>query len=177
MMEKFEPCEGGCTCGDVRYRMQSKPLIVHCCHCSWCQRQSGSAFAVNALVEADRVELLSGEVEETMIPSPSGKGQLMARCPECRVAVWSHYYMGGMREHIRFIRAGTLDSPERIPPDIHIFTSSKQPWVVLPPADLAVDLFYKVDETWSPESLRRLDAVDAMAGTAHAWKTQRRSDK
>jgi len=177
MTADFEACEGGCTCGEVRYRLVSEPLIVHCCHCSWCRRQSGSAFAVNALIESDRVELLSGEVEETMLASPSGKGQQVARCPKCRVAVWSHYYMGGMREYIRFIRVGSLDNPSRFPPDVHIFTSTKQPWVILPPDDPSVELFYKVDETWSPEGLKRLDAVDAAAGTGHAWRNQRRSDK
>ena len=175
MTEQFKPCEGGCTCGYVRYRVNAEPLIVHCCHCSWCQRQSGAAFAVNALIETDRVELLSGEVEEMMIPSPSGKGQLMARCPKCRVTVWSNYYMGGMREFIRFIRVGSLDTPDRFPPDVHIFTSSKQPWLVLPPKDRSAEYFYKVDETWSPQSLKRLNAVDAAAGTGNAWKNQRRS--
>ena len=175
MAGQFKPCEGGCTCRYVRYRVNFEPLIVHCCHCSWCQRQFGAAFAVNALIEADHVELLSGEVEEMMIPSPSGKGQLMARCPKCKVTVWSNYYMGGMREYIRFIRVGSLDNPELISPDVHIFTSSKLPWVVLPPDDLFVDVFYDLDETWSPESLRRLDAIDAAAGTGNTWRNQRRS--
>ena len=177
MTEQFEPCEGGCTCGHVRYRVNFEPMIVHCCHCRWCQRQSGTAFALNALIEADRVELLPGEVVELTLPSPSGKGQTIARCPECRVAVWSNYYMGGLTEHIRFIRVGSLDHPDLMPPDVHIFTSSKQPWVILPQDDQSVEIFYDVDATWSPDSLKRLDALDAAAGTKNSWRQQRRSDQ
>ncbi|KGC89216.1 glutathione-dependent formaldehyde-activating enzyme family protein [Burkholderia pseudomallei] len=123
--------EGGCTCGAVRYRMTSRPLIVHCCHCRWCQRETGTAFALNALIESDRLLLLRGEVDIVDTPSNSGKGQKIARCPRCRIAVWSHYAGGGGA--VSFVRVGTLDAPERLSPDIHIFTSSKQPWVILPP--------------------------------------------
>ncbi len=164
MTGKIEGCEGGCTCGLVRYKVQSAPLIVHCCHCSFCQRQSGSAFAVNALIEADRVELLTGEVEEILMPTPSGKGQTVARCQKCRVAVWSNYYMGGLRERIRFIRVGSLDNPDLLPPDVHIFTKSKQAWVVLPPDDLSVDVFYEYGTTWSADSLKRRGALFKDAG-------------
>lgn len=174
-MGQFETCEGGCTCGHVRYQVNSEPMIVHCCHCSWCQRQSGSAFAVNALIEADRVELTSGEVEEITVPSPSGKGQTIARCPNCRVAVWSNYYMGGLKDRIRFLRVGSLDRPNLVPPDVHIFTSAKQDWVILPPKDKSAEIFYDVDATWSPESLKRLDALDAAAGIEQPWRHLRRS--
>jgi len=150
--------EGGCACGHVRYRMESDPLIVHCCHCSWCQRENGSAFAVNALIEADRVSILEGNVVDITVPSPSGTGQRIARCPHCQVAVWSYYLVlsGGIGEAVRFIRAGTLDDPGRLPPDVHIYTSSKQAWVELPSGKPAVDEYYDTWKTWSPESLQRL---------------------
>ena len=151
--------DGGCTCGHVRYRMSSGPLIVHGCHCTWCQRQSGTAFAINAIIESDRVSLLQGDVEEMMIPSPGGKGQLMARCPKCRVTVWSQYYFGGYRKYFKFIRAGTLDDPTAMPPDVHIFTSTKQPWVLLPPEHKVVAEYYDTRETWSADSLARLDVL------------------
>ena len=153
--------DGGCACGYVRYRMSSQPLIVHCCHCSWCQRQNGSAFAVNALVEADRVQIVQGEVVDVTVPSPSGKNQRISRCPKCQVAVWSYYLVmfGGIGELIRFIRVGTLDEPDRIPPDAHIYTSSKQPWVTLPADALAVEEFYVIDEVWPEESLKRRAAL------------------
>lgn len=151
------PLEGGCTCGGVRYRLASPPLFVHCCHCTWCQRQSGAAFAVNALIETDRVETLSGEVEFVDTPSPSGKGQRIARCPACRIAVWSHY--AGAGERIAFIRVGTLDDPSRCPPDIHIFTTTKQPWVTLDDGKPVMDAYYDREAHWPRESLERRAAA------------------
>lgn len=145
--------DGGCTCCHVRYRMTSKPLFVHCCHCRWCQRETGASFALNALIEIDRVQLLQGQVEVINTPSNSGKGQKISRCPKCHVAVWSNY--AGAGDAIRFVRVGTLDEPERLPPDIHIFTASKQPWVVLPPNIPAVAEYYKASELWPKESLER----------------------
>ena len=150
--------DGGCDCGEVRYRMIAAPLFVHCCHCRWCQRETGSAFALNALVESDRVELLAGEPEIVDTPSSSGKGQWIARCPKCRIAVWSTYAMA-VGDRIRFIRVGTLDEPGRLPPDIHIFTASKQPWLALPPGIPAVAEYYDRKEHWPAGSLERYRAL------------------
>jgi len=149
--------DGGCTCRHVRDRIRSKPLFVHCCHCRCCQRETGSAFALNALVEADRVQLLVGEVEIVDTPSASGTGQRIARCPHCRVAVWSHY--AGAGDAVCFVRVGTLDEPDRLPPNIHIFTASKQPWVVLPAGTPAFAEYYRTSEQWPPESLARRAAL------------------
>jgi hypothetical protein len=151
--------EGGCTCGFVRYRMASRPLFVHCCHCRWCQRETGSAFALNALIETERTHLLAGQTDLVDTPSASGKGQRIARCPRCRVAIWSHY--AGAGEKMCFVRVGTLDDPDRLPPDIHIFTASKQPWVVLPPDLPAVLEYYRASEHWPTESLERRAALRA----------------
>jgi hypothetical protein len=137
--------------------MTSRPLFVNCCHCTWCQRETGSAFAINAMIEADRVVLLRGEVDVVDTPSASGKGQRIARCPHCRVAVWSNY--GGSGDVVRFVRVGTLDEPDRLPPDVHIFTASKQRWVVLPPGTPAVAEYYKASELWPKESLERRTAL------------------
>jgi hypothetical protein len=145
--------DGGCTCRFVRYRMTTKPLFVHCCHCRWCQRETGASFALNALIEADRVQLLHGEVEVIDTPSNSSKGQKISRCPSCRVAVWSNY--AGSGDAIRFVRVGSLDEPDRLPPDIHIYTESKQPWVVIPHDMPAVAQYYKASELWPKESLER----------------------
>lgn len=145
--------EGGCTCRAVRYRMISRPLFVHCCHCTWCQRETGASFALNAMIEADRVELLSGEPEVVLTPSNSGKGQKITRCPTCRIAVWSNY--AGSGDKFRFVRVGTLDEPARLPPDVHIFTASKQPWVVIPEGAPAYEIFYKREELWPAEMLAR----------------------
>ena len=159
MASDTETFEGGCTCRHVRYRMTSRPMFVHCCHCRWCQRETGTAFALNAMIEADRVELLSGEVELVDTPSASGKGQRIWRCPTCRVAVWSNY--AGAGDGVRFIRVGTLDEPDRLPPDIHIFTMSKQPWVILPEGVPAVREYYKPKEMWPKASQDRFAAVRA----------------
>jgi len=148
-----EVYDGHCTCGQVRYRMTSRPLFVHCCHCRWCQRETGASFALNAMIEADRVELLQGDVEAVVTPSLSGKGQKIVRCPRCHIAVWSHY--AGAGDAVCFVRVGTLDEPDRLPPDIHIFTASKQPWVVLPAGTPAVAEYYKASELWPKESLER----------------------
>ena len=149
--------EGGCTCGNVRYRLNGKPLIVHACHCTWCQRETGTAHAWNALYEADRVVHLKAEPEIVDTPSASGKGQRIARCPKCKVAVWSNYPQAGPA--VRFLRVGTMDDPSQCPPDIHIFTSTKQPWVLLTPDTPALDEFYKLSEYWPPASLARREAL------------------
>ena len=157
MTSKTEILEGGCTCRHVRYRLTSKPMFVHCCHCRWCQRETGTAFALNAMIEADRVELLAGDVEVVNTPSNSGKGQKIARCPKCRIAVSSNY--AGAGDAARFVRVGSLDEPDRLPPDIHIFTMSKQPWVSLPPDMPAVAEFYDREKLWPRESLERRTAM------------------
>ena len=156
-MAKGFPAEGGCSCGAVRYRMESAPIFVHGCHCTWCQRETGASFALNAMIEADRVALLSGEPEVVLTPSASGAGQRIARCPSCRIALWSNY--AGSGETVRFVRVGTLDEPARLPPDIHIFTASKQPWVVLPPDTPAVAEYYDREDYWPADSLARRRAL------------------
>jgi hypothetical protein len=156
--------EGGCTCRQVRYRMTSKPLIVHCCHCSWCQRETGTAFALNAMIESDRVQLLQGEVVVIDTPSNSGQGQRISRCPKCSVAVWSNYVGAG--DALRFVRVGTMDEPGALPPDIHIFTSTKQPWLALPPGMRSAAEYYKSAEVWSKESLERRAALQTKNSAA-----------
>jgi hypothetical protein len=148
-----QPLTGRCTCGAVRYQMTTGPLFVHCCHCRWCQRETGASFALNAMIEADRVVLIAGSPEVVLTPTASGKGQKIARCESCRVALWSNY--AGAGDAIRFVRVGTLDDPDRLPPDIHIFTSSKQPWVVLPPGAPAVPEYYDRKQYWPKASLER----------------------
>lgn len=152
-----EAFEGGCDCQFIRYRLTRAPLFVHCCHCRWCQRETGSAFVLNALIETACVELLNEQPEMVMTPSASGRGQNIARCPHCRVALWSHY--GGAGPLFAFIRVGTLDDPDRFPPDIHIFTTSKQPWVVLPKGVPAMREYYDREKQWPKESLARRAAV------------------
>ncbi|MGE0355442.1 MAG: GFA family protein [Burkholderiales bacterium] len=163
------PLEGGCDCRRVRYRLESAPLFVHCCHCRWCQRESGASFALNAMIEADRVSLLGEEPELVDTPSESGQGQLIARCRHCRIAVWSHY--GAAGPLVRFVRVGTLDRPDALPPDIHIFTASKQPWVILAPGTPAVPEYYDREAYWPAASLARREAL---LPAIRAWQASRR---
>ena len=154
--------EGGCTCRFVRYRMTSEPLFVHCCHCRWCQRETGASYALNALIEADRTKLLKGYVETIYTPTSSGKVQQISRCPHCRVALWSHYDFGTIGDAVLFLRVGTLDDPDALPPDIHIYTASKQAWVALDPAMPSVSEYYDAEVYWPAASLERRAAL--MAG-------------
>jgi hypothetical protein len=154
-----ETFEGGCTCRSVRFRLTSRPLFVHCCHCSWCQRETGSAFVLNALIEAERVEFLSGQPDVILTPTNSGKGQKISRCPTCHVAVWSNYVGAGDLFH--FVRVGTLDRADLLPPDIHIFTTSKQPWVILPEGVPVMPEYYQREKCWPAESIaRRKQAIE-----------------
>lgn len=151
------PAEGGCDCKLIRYRLESKPIFGHCCHCRWCQRETGASFALNAMIESDRVTNLGADSELVDTPSASGLEQKIARCPKCRIAVWSHY--AGSGPVIKFVRVGTLDNPDLLPPDVHIFTASKQPWVTLPDNTPAFEEYYERETLWPPQSLARRQAV------------------
>ena len=154
-----EAFDGRCTCGEIQYRMTDMPLVVNCCSCSWCQRETGSAFVINAMIESDRVELLSGKPELVDTPSASGKGQRIARCPTCKVAVWGHYAGGG--DKLAFVRVGTLEDPARFPPDVYVFASTKLPWVSFPEGARVYDEYYKRDDVWSEKSVARIKALFA----------------
>lgn len=154
MTPKNLPAGGGCSCRAVRYELTRAPLFVHCCHCRWCQRETGSAFVINAMVEADCINLIAGDPVAVDTPSESGKGQKILRCPTCHVALWSHYAGAGPR--IAFLRAGTLDDPDACPPDIHIYTSSKQPWVTLSHDVPVVKEYYRRSEYWPEDAIQRL---------------------
>jgi hypothetical protein len=147
--------EGGCSCGAVRYRLTADPLIVHCCHCLNCQRQTGSAFVINLLIETNRVEIVAGPPQPVDVPRDDGSTQRIFRCPKCQIAVFSQYG----RPEVHFVRGGTLDDPSWVTPDVHIFTRSKVPWVVLPDGVPAYDEFYDAKTVWPAASLERYQAV------------------
>jgi hypothetical protein len=161
---------GGCSCGGIRYRLASDPMFVHCCHCLNCQRQTGSAFVINFLIEADRVELTAGGPAPVDAPRDHGDPQRIHRCPTCGVALYSEY---GWPE-LLFVRAGTLDDPSAVAPDIHIFTRSKLPWIELPHDVPAVEVYYDSNEVWPAASLARLQAIrDARAAASpHSWSSR-----
>jgi len=142
---------GRCACGEISFRLTSDPIFTHCCHCLDCQRQTGSAFAINAIIETDRIEILTGKPEPVRVPTDSGAPHDIYRCPTCHTAVWSDYGMG----FALFVRVGTLDLPSAITPDVHIYTRSKQPWVTLPEGVPAFEAYYDRNELWPEEALAR----------------------
>lgn len=148
--------DGGCACGTLRYRLNGTPLIVHACHCTSCQRETGSAFAINIWIETARVELLAGQPVGVSVPSASGRGQVIHRCSQCQVAVWSEY---GAGPAFRFVRAGTLDTPSAVRPDVHVFTSTKLPWLALGDDIPVFADYYRRSEVWRPEALERFAAA------------------
>src|SRR5262245_25938564 len=160
-MSEIRNLDGGCFCGAVRYRLTSEPMFVNCCHCRDCQRQTGSAFVINALIEADRVEWVSGAPEAAPVPTDSGRPHDVFRCPKCRTAVWSDY---GRRGVMLFVRVGTLDDPAALPPDAHIFTRSKLPWVTLPAGVPAFEVYYDMAKLWPAASLERRRALLGPSG-------------
>ncbi len=148
---------GQCACGDVRYTLLKKPMFVHCCHCTWCQRESGASFAVNAMIEADQMRVEKGKAEAVSMPTHSKKGQTIWRCPTCKTALWSHYASAG--NMLNFVKVGTLDAPNQCPPDMHIYTSTKQKWLSLPPGIPVVSEYYNYKEHWPQDSQNRLNAL------------------
>jgi hypothetical protein len=145
--------EGGCSCGKLRYRMNASPLTVHACHCRQCQRVSGSAFVMNALVEKGQVEILRGDISEFRFPETYHTAFF---CPDCATYVWSEYKSGRF-DDCWFVRVGTLDDPDRIPPNVHIFTESKQPWVVIPEEEPRFEAFYQIRDVWEESSIMRME--------------------
>jgi hypothetical protein len=159
-----ELLEGGCACGAIRYRLGSDPLFIHCCHCLNCQRQTGSAFVINLMIEATFVEMVAGAPQPVDVPRDDGSTQRIFRCPTCQVAVFSEYG----RPEVRYVRAGTLDRPSTVTPDVHIFTKSKVSWVTIPESTPAFEVYYDMKELWPRASLERLTAILASSDSASA---------
>jgi hypothetical protein len=131
-------------------------MFVQCCHCLLCQRQTGSAFVINGLIETDRLELLAAAPVAISMPTESGRTHDIYRCPTCQIAVWSDY---GRRPALRFLRIATLDEPHALEPAVHIFVRSKVPWVRLPEGARAFEAYYDLEKEWPAESLARRQAI------------------
>jgi hypothetical protein len=159
-----ELLEGGCACGAIRYRLQSDPLFIHCCHCRNCQRQTGSAFVINLMIEASHVEMVAGAPQPVEVPRDDGNTQRIFRCPTCQVAVYSEYG----RPEVRYVRGGTLDQPSEVTPDVHIFTKSKVSWLTIPESTPAFEVYYDMEALWPAASLERLNAILAPSDSAPA---------
>jgi hypothetical protein len=148
---------GRCTCGAIRFRLTSAPMFIHACHCTWCQRETGGPHAVNAMIEGDRVKVLTGVPVEVVTPSASGKGQVIVRCGACHTALWSHY--AGMGRKTAFVRVGTLDEPGVFPPDIHIFAGTMQAWYRVAEGVPVVAEYYDRKAHWPDDALARFEVL------------------
>lgn len=149
------PLTGRCGCGHVNFSLSSAPIVVNCCHCRFCQRLGGSAFAVNAMIETNRVTLIgTGMPIAVHTPSALPGGQRVHRCPQCFGQLWSHHSLLGAA--IAIVRVGTLDEPDRLPPDVHCYTESKQPWVIVPAGVPAFAQGYEPSAAWAPAAQQRL---------------------
>jgi hypothetical protein len=146
--------KGGCACGALRYKLTADPLIVHACHCRDCQRLTGSAFVTNIWIERKFVEAGSAEPKSFKLTAGSGKQHEVFFCDRCGTYLWSKYYASP--GDTLLVRVGTLDHPEAIQPDVHIFTRSKLPWVDLPKDIPAFEAFYDMNAVWSAPSKERL---------------------
>jgi hypothetical protein len=164
--QDFTPIRGHCDCKAITYELLASFLCIHCCHCTWCQRESGSAFALNAIIESSNFRLTSTLAPRHVpTPTPSGDGQIIARCPECWVAVYADY--GGDGQRLKYVKLGTIDHADRaragIKPDVHIFTSTKLEWVDLSgEREKGVPIYegyYRRTEVWSEEANRRFDIL------------------
>lgn len=147
--------KGRCACGNFQFQLAAPPLIVQCCHCKICQRDSGSAFLVHALIETSNIVMNKGRPQPVAFPSGYGKGHKVCRCPICKTALWNQYPEFG--DTISYIRTGTLEEADQLTPQVHLHTAEKQSWVILPPDIPAASEHYNREEVWSKESLARLE--------------------
>ncbi|SDF76171.1 Uncharacterized conserved protein [Celeribacter baekdonensis] len=144
---------GRCTCGEIEYALGDSFMCVHSCHCTWCQRETGSAFALNGMIETTHLSVTKGMPEMVLTPSNSGKGQTITRCPSCHVALWSHY--AGAGRAVAFVRVGTLDQAREITPDVFIFTSTAVPWMRFPEGAKVYPDYYPTKEVWTADAIAR----------------------
>lgn len=156
--ERFVPMTGCCQCGNIRFRMETAPIVTHCCHCRDCQRTSGSAFRVNAMIETDRLTVLQGAPEVFA----GADGHKRVQCPNCRLTLWSH--LPKLGDGIAFVGVGTLDQGQQLSPEAHYFVRSKHPWIVLPPE---LPAFQELGRPAKPTVAARMGA--ALAGREGAF--------
>jgi hypothetical protein len=151
--------EGGCGCGAVRYRLTDEPILVNNCHCTLCQRQTGTGSAVNAFIENDRLEQLSGELSEYEFETGSGGIQTVIRCARCGTPLWSYYPRLGRKAAA--VRVGTLDDPSAVKPDAAVHVADKPAWAALPEGVPAFEIGYSPAEILPEGRFARLKALIA----------------
>lgn len=149
--------DGGCGCGQVRYRVTGEPIFVNNCHCRQCQQQTGGTSVVNAFYEDERLEILDGNLTEHVVTAGSGGPHTICQCDNCGVALWSYYPRLG-RLGVG-IRVGTMDEKDSLTPVAAIFVSEKMPWVTLPEGLPHFDKTYDYRELLDADKIARMDEM------------------
>jgi hypothetical protein len=144
--------DGGCACGAVRYRLLKPPLFVHCCHCTRCQRESGTAYVAHGMIERANLEW-DGEVTAVRLPTDSKTRHEIVHCAACLTPLWGQH--GRQPSVMVYLKVGTFDAPERCPPNAHIFVRSKLAWVAINPDIPQFARYYNAAKVWPQESLER----------------------
>ena len=122
--------EGGCSCGAVRYRVASTPMRTSVCHCRFCQRRTGSAFGIGIFFRDEDVEFLRGELKTYEHRSDETHRWLrMQFCAICGNTIsWTVEALPG----VRAIAGGSLDDPDWLELNRHVWLRSAQRWVPVP---------------------------------------------
>lgn len=180
--------EGGCSCGHARYRLETAPIAVHCCHCVACQRETGAAFAINAFIEAVNLTVLpptpptmpaSREAPDTFPPAgpalPHAAGQNdsqeLIRVPipqesgeaqtitRCPRCFTAVWTEYAFGPAVKVVRAGTLDRAWLLQPDLHLYVRSKMDFYKIDDGKPQFEEYYDRTKVWRPESLERWDRL------------------
>ena len=123
------PYTGRCFCEETRYRITAEPLTLYACHCTDCQKRTGSAFGLSMWVPRTAIEVTTGEATLQVLKGPDGRGRPGRMCPQCGARLWSE---PEKRPTLAVLRAGTLDDTSWLRPVAHIWTRSAQPWFEFP---------------------------------------------
>lgn len=144
--------QGRCLCGEISYQIIDKPLFTHACHCTDCQKVTGSAFGLSMFILRQDFQMLSGTPTVAHPPQQYGVAAIYA-CGDCGCAIYrTHSYL----DKFVFPFPGTFDDTTWVKPQAHIYTRSKQPWVQLADDEPAFEKQYKRDDVWPEASLKRL---------------------
>lgn len=143
------PVTGGCQCGNIRYTLKAPPLTLYCCHCTECQRQSSSAFGMSMRVGLADVEVIGKMARHTRSKTESGSALVCEFCPSCGVRL---FHRREAYEADLSLKAGSLDDTSWLVPAGHIWTGSKQKWVVIAQGELSYagqpEVFLALMQRW-----------------------------
>lgn len=123
------PYTGRCLCGEIEYRLNEEPVTYYACHCTDCQKRSGSSFGLSMLVKRSSLEVTKGEPSLQVLKGPDGTPRRQRNCRSCGIRLWSE---PAKYPELAVLRPGSLDDIKSFQPVAHIWTRSKLPWVQIP---------------------------------------------